>query len=51
MGQLEWNDNNVKLVAIDGQHRLSALKRSMRDKIDTLKEVGPFQRLFLRFVE
>ncbi|MBT3447923.1 MAG: hypothetical protein HN445_00875 [Bacteroidetes Order II. Incertae sedis bacterium] len=29
--QLEWNDTNVKLVAIDGQHRLSALKRFYDD--------------------
>jgi hypothetical protein len=26
-GKLEWNDVNAKVVAIDGQHRLSALKR------------------------
>ncbi len=30
-GQLEWNDAAVKLVAIDGQHRLSALKRFQAD--------------------
>lgn len=29
---LEWNDTRVKLVAIDGQHRLSALKRFARDR-------------------
>ena len=26
-GQLEWNDHKCFLVAIDGQHRLSAMKR------------------------
>jgi hypothetical protein len=30
-GKLEWNDENVRLVAIDGQHRLSALKRCLND--------------------
>jgi len=30
-GGLEWNDAAVKLVAIDGQHRLSALKRFLAD--------------------
>jgi len=30
-GILEWNDARVKIVAIDGQHRLSALKRFERD--------------------
>ena len=30
-GTLEWNDAVVKLVAIDGQHRLSALKRFVTD--------------------
>jgi hypothetical protein len=29
--RLEWNDRKVKLVAIDGQHRLSALKRLASD--------------------
>ena len=28
---LDWNDARSKLVAIDGQHRLSALKRLLRD--------------------
>jgi hypothetical protein len=28
---LDWNDDRVKVVAIDGQHRLSALKRLKRD--------------------
>ena len=27
LGQIEWNSSKVKLIAIDGQHRLSALKR------------------------
>lgn len=30
-GLVEWNDSKVKIVAIDGQHRLSALKRYLRD--------------------
>ena len=38
-GVVEWNDSETKLVAIDGQHRLSALKHilndpSGREKID-----------------
>lgn len=28
---VEWNDSVVKIVAIDGQHRLSALKRHLLD--------------------
>lgn len=28
---LEWSDTRTKLVAIDGQHRLSALKRAWKD--------------------
>ena len=31
-GELEWNDTRSRLVAIDGQHRLSALKRFLRDE-------------------
>ena len=31
-GRLEWNDRRTRLVAIDGQHRLSALKRFQRDE-------------------
>lgn len=31
---LDWNDDTVKIVAIDGQHRLSALKRFKRDAVD-----------------
>jgi len=31
-GIVEWNSRNVKLVAIDGQHRLSALKRYANDQ-------------------
>jgi len=30
-GQVEWNDSKTKLVAIDGQHRLSAVRRIARD--------------------
>ena len=30
-GQFQWNDSRAKLVAIDGQHRLSALKRYWSD--------------------
>lgn len=30
--QLEWNDEHSRLVAIDGQHRLSALKRFAADE-------------------
>jgi len=30
-GMVEWNSRNVRLVAIDGQHRLSALKRYLSD--------------------
>ena len=30
--QLKWNDRRSRLVAIDGQHRLSALKRFRRNK-------------------
>ena len=30
-GQFQWNDSKAKLVAIDGQHRLSALKRYWSD--------------------
>ena len=30
-GTVEWNDATVKIVAIDGQHRLSALKRFYKD--------------------
>jgi hypothetical protein len=31
-GLVEWNSRNVRLVAIDGQHRLSALKRYLSDQ-------------------
>jgi hypothetical protein len=31
-GLVEWNSKNVRLVAIDGQHRLSALKRYLSDQ-------------------
>lgn len=32
--QLDWSDTRVRLVAIDGQHRLSALKRMLADNHD-----------------
>ena len=32
---MEWNDSKVKVVAIDGQHRLSALKRFKKDVHNT----------------
>lgn len=35
---LEWNDTRVRLVAIDGQHRLSALKRLWTDHATTGRE-------------
>ena len=41
--RLEWNDARTRLVAIDGQHRLSALKRYLddvkdhKDRVDFLK--------------
>lgn len=41
-GLVEWNSKNVRLVAIDGQHRLSALKRYLSD------QSGPG---FERFIE
>ena len=31
-GRLKWNDRRSRLVAIDGQHRLSALKRLLVDQ-------------------
>ena len=30
--EIEWSDTNSRLVAIDGQHRLSALKRFLRNE-------------------
>ena len=37
---LEWTDTQTKLVAIDGQHRLSALKRFLEDKTsDSYKDL------------
>ncbi len=30
-GSVKWRDTHAKLVAIDGQHRLSALKRLLKD--------------------
>ena len=35
---LEWNDVRTKLVAIDGQHRLSALKRFWHDSEATVHQ-------------
>lgn len=35
-GVIEWNDSLVKVVAIDGQHRLSALKRYNDDTKDDM---------------
>jgi hypothetical protein len=39
-GRLEWNDTRARVVAIDGQHRLSALKRLLADTAKT----GPDDR-------
>lgn len=38
--ELEWNSDNIKVVAVDGQHRLSALKRIYDDtrRSDTIKD-------------
>jgi hypothetical protein len=33
IGRVEWDDSRVKVVAIDGQHRLSALKRLYDDML------------------
>jgi hypothetical protein len=41
--RLEWNDARTRLVAIDGQHRLSALKRYL-DDIKNSKERADFLR-------
>ena len=35
---LEWADTRTKLVAIDGQHRLSALKRFWKDHASTVHQ-------------
>ena len=35
-GRIEWNDQRCFLVAIDGQHRVSALKRYRKDENDPL---------------
>lgn len=37
MSHLEWDDTKVKIVAVDGQHRLSALKR-LKQEIETTGE-------------
>lgn len=34
-GVLEWSDARTRLVAIDGQHRLSALKRMWKNQTET----------------
>ena len=39
---LEWNDQRTRLVAIDGQHRLSALKRYEHDQDAATR--GDFQK-------
>jgi len=38
--ELEWNSDNTRVVAVDGQHRLSALKRIYDDsrRSDTIKD-------------
>ena len=41
--QIKWSDTRSRLVAIDGQHRLSALKRFLRD------EKGPAHGEFLKW--
>ena len=40
---VEWNSRNARLVAIDGQHRLSALKRYLHDpkQTDTMNWTVP----------
>jgi hypothetical protein len=35
---LEWSDVRTRLVAIDGQHRLSALKRFLRDEEEAARQ-------------
>ena len=42
--QLEWNDDRSRLVAIDGQHRLSALKRFAADEA-----AGRVHRFFIEW--
>jgi len=37
-GTFEWNDKKIKVVAIDGQHRLSALKRMSRNAGPTIPQ-------------
>ena len=41
IGAVDWNSENVKIVAVDGQHRLSALKRfygERKGKLDDFSE-------------
>lgn len=38
IAQLEWNENATHLVAIDGQHRLSALRRWRQEPNSTLND-------------
>lgn len=40
IGRIEWNDTKAKIVAIDGQHRLSALKRFKDDEEAQQKNLG-----------
>lgn len=37
-GVFEWNDRRIKIVAIDGQHRLSALKRLSKSNNSTISK-------------
>jgi hypothetical protein len=37
---LNWNDQHVRIVAIDGQHRLSALKRWKNEPPDSSKQLS-----------
>ena len=43
-GLLEWNDNKVKVVAIDGQHRLSALKNFQKDVANNPERFSSFMK-------
>jgi hypothetical protein len=38
--RLSWNDSRVRVVAIDGQHRLSALKRWKNEPPESSKELA-----------
>jgi hypothetical protein len=37
---LNWNDQHVRIVAIDGQHRLSALKRWRNEPLDSSRHLA-----------